>query len=219
MTSSMNNVTIAGVDGCRAGWIVASRAGIDIVDRLDDVIATQHVIGIDMPIGLPPRWARSADNEARAALGTRRSTIFDTLPRPLLDQPTHAAANALSRRLFDRGISVQSWNLAPKIREVDALMNPDLETRIVEIHPECAFMLMAGRPLVSKHTADGVEERSRLLADRFDLPKTTPLGAARHDLLDAYAVLWSAERFATGRYRSFGQGERDERGLLMRIVA
>ena len=47
-----------------------------------------------------------------------------------------------------------------------------------------------------------------------------PLRGARFDdVLDAYAVLWTTERFARGEHVSFGDGARDERGILMRIVA
>jgi Protein of unknown function (DUF429) len=43
---------------------------------------------------------------------------------------------------------------------------------------------------------------------------------ARDDLLDAYAVLWTALRFARGpgHYRELGDSERDAYGLRQRIV-
>ena len=43
---------------------------------------------------------------------------------------------------------------------------------------------------------------------------------ARDDLLDAYAVLWTALRFARGpgHYRELGDGARDAYGLRQRIV-
>ena len=42
--------------------------------------------------------------------------------------------------------------------------------------------------------------------------------AALDDLLDAYAALWSARRHAAGGADVLGDGERDERGLLMQMV-
>jgi hypothetical protein len=38
------------------------------------------------------------------------------------------------------------------------------------------------------------------------------------DVLDAYAVLWSVERFLRNEHRVFGDGSRDSRGIEMRIV-
>ncbi|MGH2684381.1 MAG: DUF429 domain-containing protein, partial [Actinomycetota bacterium] len=52
---------VAGVDGCRSGWVVAvgpalGRGVIDVsvVPCLSDVLALDvAVVGVDMPIGLP----------------------------------------------------------------------------------------------------------------------------------------------------------------------
>ena len=38
-------------------------------------------------------------------------------------------------------------------------------------------------------------------------------------MLDAHAVLWSVRRFVAGTAVTFGDGERDARGLPMRIVS
>jgi hypothetical protein len=38
------------------------------------------------------------------------------------------------------------------------------------------------------------------------------------DALDALACAWSALRFATGRAEVLGDGQRDARGLVMRII-
>jgi hypothetical protein len=37
-------------------------------------------------------------------------------------------------------------------------------------------------------------------------------------MLDAYAVLWSVRRFERGQHTVFGDGQRDARGIEMRIV-
>ncbi len=46
---------VVGADGCRGGWVLADRDAVEVVDRLDDVVAdaTVGVVGVDMPIGLP----------------------------------------------------------------------------------------------------------------------------------------------------------------------
>ena len=60
--------------------------------------------------------------------------------------------------------------------------------------------------------------RAALLAPEFGDVRPLP-GARFDDVLDAHAVLWSAERFARGAHVTFGDGRRDARGILMRIVA
>ena len=93
------------------------------------------------------------------------------------------------------------------------------QDRLVEVHPECSFRLMAGRPLPPKHSEVGYQERRRLLAPHFGpLVEARPAGAGRDDVLDALAVLWSTERFALGCHITHGDGEPDARGLPMRIV-
>ena len=56
---------VAGVDGCRTGWVVASLDGCRVVERLDDSAGDFDVIGVDMPIGLPVTGPRRCDVDAR----------------------------------------------------------------------------------------------------------------------------------------------------------
>ena len=108
-----------------------------------------------------------------------------------------------------------------KIKEVDAFISRDHEHRVAEMHPECSFLAMNNdEPLASKHTSVGIEQRTRLVESHFAITPI-PLRFARiDDVLDAYAVLWSAERFAAGKHRTMPEHheQRDARDLLMRIV-
>lgn len=210
----------AGVDGCRRGWVVATRDGVRVVSTLDDLIAdtTIDVIAVDMPIGLPRAWGRRCDDDARVRLGARRASLFDTPPRALLSEPTFEAANTRSRVLFGRGISRQSYGLLPKIAALDALVSRADEARVVEVHPETSFSAIARGPLPPKSSAEGLDARRRLLAPIFGRVDESMRGAAPADVLDAYAALWTAERFAAGCHDVLGNGERDERGLVMRLV-
>jgi predicted RNase H-like nuclease len=107
----------------------------------------------------------------------------------------------------------------PKVAELDRLVEPERQDHIVEVHPECTFKtLNHERDLPPKKTIDGQLLRRRLLADHVDVPARAPLGAAIDDMLDAYAVLWSAGRFNRNEHRVFGDGQRDARGLEMRII-
>jgi predicted RNase H-like nuclease len=211
-------VTVAGCDGCRGGWIVATRDGARFVERLSTVASSFAIVGVDMPIGLPTGGPRAADVLARRRLPGRTSTVFPAPPRVLLACQTYAEANAVARQHFGKGISRQAWNLVPKIREVDALVTPENEQQWAEIHPECSFASLARTVLPPKRTAAGRAARLEVLQQEFGSLPAAVTGSAVHDVLDAFAVLWSAERFARGEHETLGDGTRDDRGLLMRIV-
>jgi predicted RNase H-like nuclease len=210
---------VYGLDGCPGGWVCASATGVTVVRNLSEVLQrTGAVIGIDMPIGLPAGGARASDRLARQFLPGRASTIFSTPTRDLIDVGDYAATNAASRARHGRGISKQAFNLFARIRELDAFVTAADEERVAEIHPECSFRQMTGQVLVSKHTPAGLISRREAIVERFgEVPERVP-GAKSDDILDAYAVLWSATRFSRGEHRTLSDGARDERGLLMRIV-
>src|ERR1700674_1274062 len=83
---------LAGVDGCRNGWIVAlgqswpccEPVGIEFYPDFKAVLeATQtcEVVAVDMPIGLPDgSELRECDLGAQKALGRKRSSVFLTPP-------------------------------------------------------------------------------------------------------------------------------------------
>jgi predicted RNase H-like nuclease len=111
-------------------------------------------------------------------------------------------------------VSIQTWNIVPKIREASALSDP----RLLEVHPELSFRALAG-PLGSKKTAAG--RAARLAALRtwttIDLPSPRPGRATADDCLDALVCAWTAQRWLRGEADVLG-GEVDACGQLMRIV-
>jgi len=199
--------------------VVASLHELRLVSRLDEIDGSYDLVGIDMPIGLPDGTRRSADFEARAFLSPRGSTVFPTPPRALLSYSTYDEANAASKERFEQGLTRQSFLLFPKIIEVDRFARLRESDSVVEIHPECAFARMAGKPLSSKHFPAGRAERHDALSRHLDVVATPVPGAKVDDVLDAYAVLWSALRFARGAHVTFGGGSTDALGLPMRIVS
>ncbi len=238
MTSSRSPLS-AGVDGCRSGWVVvrvSDGAGrprprliaVEVVEAiapvLDEVRAGRlDVLAVDMPMGLPPSGPRRADDEARQRLGPRRSTVFPTPPRPLLQATDHADAVRKGRALDGRGISIQGFNLFPKIIELDGALTPDLYDRVIEAHPESGFATLAGRPLdTSKRTAEGRAQRRQLLTTWLDDPDglldERHRGAAPDDVLDAAVNAWTARRWRDGTAVVLGDGTRDERGIPLRII-
>lgn len=213
----------AGVDGCAAGWVVATRNGVRVVSDIVDVFDAGHtVVGIDMPIGLPHDVPRAADLEARRFLSPRGSTIFPTPPRACLDATDYLDASRISAEITGKKLTKQTWNIVAKMRAVDAALSVGDEQRVIEVHPECAFAVMNGdRPLSTKHEREGIEVRAAFVERAFGTVARSLPGATRDDILDAYAALWSAERYSRGEHRQFpsDREQRDERGLLMRIVA
>ena len=212
----------AGVDGCRRGWVVATRAGVELVASIGDVLAEDFdVVGIDMPIGLPDDGVRSCEPEARRFIAPRGSTIFPTPSRACLDALDYPHACELSRAVTGKAISKQAWHILPRIREVDTCAAAVDGERVIEVHPECSFAMMNGGVVMpSKHTRDGIAARTAAIERVFDIVPPRIAGAQRDDVLDAFAVLWSTERFARGMHRSFpSEGhEFDGRGRLMRII-
>lgn len=219
---------LAGVDGCKAGWVVASRwadgpVAIDTRADFAAILAAGYdLIAIDIPIGLP-REPRSCDREARRLLGPRRgSSIFPAPIREVLAARSYAEANEISSRVGNRKISQQCWNIVPKIREVDCLLEPGLQERVFEVHPEVSFRAANyGKPILeNKKTAAGQQVRRQILETQGVGPQglVKPGGVAPDDLHDALIALWSAQRLVTG----VGQGvtddqTRDARGLSVNI--
>lgn len=212
----MESELIAGADGCTGGWVVATRSGAVVMTELD--LSRWVAVGIDIPIGLPFHLPRECDRAARRMLGRRGVCVFPTPARVCLSSVTYADAVAANRAALGVGISQQAFRLLPKIAQVDSMLSPLDERRVAEVHPECSFALLAGAPLPPKRTVEGAQIRRALLTHEFGSLPPVPRGAREDDLLDAYAALWSAERFQHGVHTTLGGEERDERGLVMRMV-
>ena len=223
---------VAGIDGCREGWVVVTApvgpgpARVDVVPDLAAVVAAAAAgrlaaVAVDIPVGLPDRGRRACDLDARRLLGRPRSTsVFPAPARPLLECRTWEEASRLARRLDGRGLTRQTFHLLPKVREADAALTPGLQRGVVEAHPEVSFALLTGRAMAwPKRTAPGRDERRAALAGVFPGVVATAPGAAAHDVLDAYALAWTARRVARGRHRTLGDGAVDARRLRMEIVA
>lgn len=205
-----NPAPVLGIDGARAAWIAVrlergAFAGCLLAPSLADILAAHPdavAVAIDVPIGLPERDPRPADQAARAFVGVRRSSVFEVPPRVVLEAPSYPEANARSRRLNGKGLSAQSYALRDKIFEADALL---ADVRIHEVHPEVSFRALQGQPLEApKKSWNGLNARRRLLAEAgIRLPDRLDCGSvAADDLLDAAVAAWSAQRIAAGTARA-----------------
>lgn len=234
--------SVAGIDGCRGAWLVVRRGPLDgrkdlagaaadrqttaelvtdlgpIVDALrrDELTA----VAIDMPIGLLDRHPRLCEVEARKLLGPRRSSVFPSPVRAVLDAADYDEARRISRAAVGKAPSRQAFNLVPAIRHLDRLVRSGDQDRLVEAHPELAFARLAGRPLPHpKRTAEGRALRRRLLLehdptlrvvlDTSELPMI--------DLLDAAALTVTADRVVGAEERRLGP-EPTPDGRLSEIV-
>ena len=226
---------VAGVDGCKAGWLTVR---VDATDRLRvrdisisrtfqdllDSTADCAAVAIDIPIGLPDAAARQADVLARRAIGSRRSSVFPAPVRATLAASTYEEACSLSERASGRKLSKQAFAILPKVREADMLMTPALQDRVVEVHPEVSFWALNGRRTLEfwKRKPQGAQERLRILASAFadsiaELP--APKGSGLDDLYDACAAAWTAGRIAYGtEERLPPDPDLDSTGLRMEIV-
>ena len=221
---------VAGVDGCRGGWVVVtagpgSELEATVVTGLDAVVADVRAgrleaIAVDMPIGLLDDRPRTADIEARARLGERRSTVFPAPVRSVLAATSYRQACELSRAACGRALSKQTYNLIEPIRHLDALLGPADCEQVIEAHPELAFARLGGRPLPPKRTPEGRALRTRLLDEALGPPfrslrqqSVAPLG----DLLDAAVLVTTARRLVDGTAVRLGN-ERDSTGKPVRVV-
>jgi predicted RNase H-like nuclease len=221
-----------GIDGCREGWAVAAgpvAGGVDCVwvarrigDVMDAVDAGRVVsVAIDMPVGLADRGARVCDGEARKILGPRRSSVFSAPARDVLFASSYEVACTQSRAIAGVALSRQTWNLVPKIVEVDAWVTPARQEVMVEAHPEGSFAVIGDRPCQwPKRVAAGRTERESLVSRVFPTvtsPMSSLPGAAADDVLDALVLLWTAQRRARGEAVYVGDEVVDRRGLKMQI--
>ncbi|MQA86653.1 MAG: DUF429 domain-containing protein [Streptosporangiales bacterium] len=221
---------VLGVDGCPGGWIgalVDRDGGVEwrlFPDARAILAVDSRATGIDIPIGLPTVGPRSCDVAARRLLGPRRSSVFPAPVRTVLGAATYGDACALSRAACGRALARQTWNLVPRIADVDAVINPRLQSRVVEVHPEVSFARLAGAVLPSKRTAAGRSARLRALAGWIADPEAALRGAPRparpDDALDALVAAWSARRWHKGEAEMLPADDtpRDTRGLRMEIV-
>jgi threonine dehydratase len=236
---------VAGLDGCKAGWIAAimdltsgAAPVLQVFPSLQALLASDaapDLVAIDMPIGLPDsigEGGRGPERLVRAFLGERQSSVFSIPSRAAVFAGDYGTACrlALETSRPPRKVSKQGFHLFPKIREIDALLRaePSLSTCVFEVHPELAFATMRGAPLLhpkkirGRINPAGMAERHALLVTA-GLPASAaqappPRGAAADDALDALACLVVARNIAAGRGKPFPDPPgRDSHGLPVAI--
>ena len=218
-------VWLAGVDGCRAGWVAAfvQPDGDDVrvrnIRHFADVLTAPEapvIVAVDIPIGLPEcigPAGRGPERLIRPLLGERQSSVFSVPSRAAIYAADFGAAcaAALATSKPPRKVSKQLVMIAPKIKEVDAVLRADRTSieRVYEVHPELAFWRRNGERALDQPKkvkgacyVPGLTLRRRLLI-KADIPTSVvevarPKGAGIDDMLDALACATVARRIYAG---------------------
>jgi len=204
---------IVGVDGCRGGWLAVSADQLDIGSQMVDMqvfasfealwLAHQDAsrILVDMPIGLLDNEPRQVEPMARKRLKGRAASVFSVPCRQAVYAATYAAACEINQHQLGQRLSIQTWHICPKIRQLDHFLQtcPAARGRVAESHPELAFAEINGQPLLHrKKQAAGQSERLAILGQHW--PGVTDLYSQavaswrrkevqRDDILDAMVLL------------------------------
>ena len=180
--------TVAGVDWAGGAWLaVVIEEGGEPTARLQPDLETLWTgrdldrVLVDVPIGLPDdaetlAKREAVDSAARSA-AERPSSVFPVPSRSACeaakDGADYETVNERNRADLDKGLSRQSYHIAPAVGEVDAFLRENEAAReaVMEAHPEVCFRGLAGRPLDhSKTGAPGVGERLDALDGHLDDP-------------------------------------------------
>lgn len=224
---------VAGADGYKSRWCVVLH-DLDTDEFRARIVPTfagllglaerPGIVAVDIPIGLPAFTApggRACEREARRILGRRASSVFSAVGRGALAGASRAEADGLSRAAGGLGIGAQAWGLAEKLKEADAVMSPERQRLVHEVHPEVSFWAMNGCAAMpaGKKSPEGERDRVEALVTA-GLPRgfveALPAGlrVGRDDFLDACAAVWTAGRIAAGvAGRLPAHEDRDARGL------
>jgi predicted RNase H-like nuclease len=232
-----------GIDGCRAGWFAVCIApgGKVIFTVFSHIEKLWHeyknfnpLILVDIPIGLPYRDipVRHCDTEARKLLGpNRRSSVFSPPCREAVAAASYEEACSVNLKITGKKISLQTWGIVPKIREVDECLrrHPEAVRYFRESHPEVSFRALNGQipALHYKKSKVGFEERRIVLTPLLTDADTVIASAlkafrrkevAPDDILDAMTLAISGYA-ACGQLHTIPETpQKDACGLNMEIV-
>ncbi len=240
-------LSVAGVDGCKAGWFVATTSvtmknetgtsckfnlkNVFIASTFAEVLSKTSdckLVCVDIPIGLSDGdKPRECDGAARELLkGRRASSVFPSPIRPCLSAVDYETASKISFERTGKKLTKQTFALMKKIHDVDGLMTPELQNRVREIHPEILFWALNGqKPIeLNKKTVPGQAQRHNLLQKIFTdidgiLVQAPISGYAMDDALDAIVAAWAAGQAVIGRAKTMPETPQlDNKGLKMEML-
>jgi predicted RNase H-like nuclease len=145
-----------------------------------------------------------------------------------LHADSYSAAVEINREVLGKGLSKQSWAIAPKIGEIDELVRENSLARSLmrEAHPEVCFWGLSGKPMKhSKKSREGYLERMKVLkilerrAEELVAAAFLTHGsfyAGRDDIIDAFVLAVCAR--AENKQTLPKTPGRDSTGLPMEMV-
>ena len=239
--SAQRSFQVAGVDGCKGGWVVAivetTKDGqyfpqLFVKDDFAAVLAATAIcklICVDIPIGLSENSKpRECDVAARKVLGKfRSSSIFPAPIRQCLSTDDYKTACKISSKYANKKLSRQSFNIMDKIRQVDDLMTQELQQRVREIHPEISFWALNNKKTMrhNKRKLSGRNERMKLLtriflnAEEIVAEARKPKKVEMDDILDALVAAWTASQIILQKAQTLPEDPQlDSKDLRMEIV-
>tara|TARA_R110002126_G_scaffold53886_2_gene145941 strand:- start:1675 stop:2382 length:708 start_codon:yes stop_codon:yes gene_type:complete len=166
-----------GIDGCKVGWLFISFDEgneryqiLKTKEELEEKLLETDRTFIDMPIGLEDEeYTRECDALMRKEVGGRYSpSVFSPPIRPALAAPSYVEANMISYEYTEKKLSLQSWNITPKIQMIDDLLtrHSGLQEKVLESHPEHLFMkLNDGEIFQKKNLKKGIKHRLKLIEE------------------------------------------------------
>ncbi len=255
---SGSDARFVGVDWAIGGWF---SIGFDADGRcefrfgrfadLAEHYRKATLILVDIPIGLPcgEYERRRCDGEARDYVRKRLRSVFWTPPRFAVERSYRAKANGVTpeehknillelnaSRPKGEKLTIQAWNIAPMIAEVDAVLrSPSFQGlgSVREVHPEVCFRALSrGKAVAPKKAGqrispEGMEQRIQILGDFeprareiYDLALARySQQAAPDDILDALAAVLTAQLGYPDKLRTLpANPPKDEYGLPMEMV-
>ncbi|MEO1023690.1 MAG: DUF429 domain-containing protein [Bacteroidota bacterium] len=229
----------AGIDGCKAGWLLVTfdegEEHYEVLtspDQLEEALDSFDRILIDMPIGLEEEtYHREADVQLRKVLGKEyASSVFTPPIRPALDAPTYVEANVISFDYTEKKLSLQAWNITPKIKMLDELLRKEARyrERVFESHPELLFQQLNGGMIYQKkNLKKGIKHRLELIRAqetvaeeffRIIKEEFRRNEVAEDDIVDAFALAHYAKlSVKEGMLTIPNAPETDSEGLIKAI--
>ena len=233
---------VLGIDGCPGGWLIVGRDAsgyslevLNAEEQLKQRVSNAVLSLIDIPIGLPAAHGpRRCDAILRQRLGSQyANSVFSVPVRKAVYAQSYEQACRINQELTGKRISLQLWNIAPRIRQVDSILlqAPFLRESVKECHPEWLMRLLhQNKPIPAKKSSrGGLELRKELLRSQ-GIPVERLQGrlyenyykkqAKPDDLLDALVLNHAAWRIAFEGKKLHSlpaEPDTDEQGLPMAI--
>ena len=228
-----------GIDGYIDGWcccIIHDGVRIELHKNLTTLfenIGINNLTLIDMPVGLSSKnFERFIDFKLRTYLPkNKKSSVFTAPCREAVFSNDYNSAKKANQIITNRSISIQSWNISKKIKELDRFLISQKKNKlsIKESHPEFCFVnLNNNNPLIhSKKTNEGYNERLSILIRNSEgiemvvkksIEKFKKEKVKKDDILDSIVLALTSKYWQKNGSRTITQNpEKDEMGIPFEI--